>query len=75
MTLDTRDGIAVLTVRDDGRGFDPAAHQTEPGHLGLPGMRERVVQLGADLRIASAPGAGTTVAVRMMVPAAPPAVS
>jgi signal transduction histidine kinase len=70
VTLDTRDGIAALTVRDDGRGFDPAVHQAEPGHLGLPGMRERVVQLGADLTIASAPGAGTTVAVRMMIPAA-----
>ena len=75
VTLDTRDGIAVLMVRDDGRGFEPAAHQAEPGHLGLPGMRERVAQLGADLSVASAPGAGTTVAVRMMIPAAQSVVS
>jgi signal transduction histidine kinase len=72
VTLEIREGIAALTVRDDGRGFDPAAHQAEPGHLGLPGMRERVAQLGAHLAITSAPGTGTTVAVRMMIPAAQP---
>ena len=62
-------------VRDDGRGFDPVAHQAEPGHLGLPGMRERVAQLGAHLAITSAPGTGTTVAVRMMIPSAPSAIA
>jgi signal transduction histidine kinase len=70
VTLAAGDGVVNLTVRDDGRGFDPVAHQTQPGHLGLPGMRERVAHLGADLTIESAPGAGTTVAVRMVIPAA-----
>jgi signal transduction histidine kinase len=69
VTLNIHDGIATLTVRDDGRGFDPVAHQTQPGHLGLPGMRERVAALGAALTIESAPGAGTTVAVRIVIPA------
>lgn len=70
VTLDTRGGVATLTVRDDGRGFDPVAHQTQPGHLGLPGMRERVAQIGADLIVESAPDAGTTVAVSVVIPAA-----
>lgn len=70
VTLEMRAGVAALTVRDDGRGFDPVAHQTQPGHLGLPGMRERVAHIGADLAIESAPGSGTTVSVRMAMPAA-----
>ncbi len=75
VTLAAADGVVTLTVRDDGRGFDPVAHQTQPGHLGLPGMRERVAHLGADLAIESAPGAGTTVAVRVMIPAVQAAIS
>ncbi|WP_199224022.1 PAS domain-containing sensor histidine kinase [Paraconexibacter algicola] len=51
----------TVTVQDDGRGFDPAARFD--GHFGLETMRERVAVLGGQLRIDSAPGAGTTVAV------------
>ncbi|MDQ2785870.1 MAG: histidine kinase [Chloroflexota bacterium] len=67
--LDIRDGTATLTVRDDGRGFDHAAHQPQPGHLGLPGMRERVERIGGVLRIESASGAGTTITARVAIPA------
>ena len=49
-----------IRVRDDGRGFIPAAER-ERGHWGLVGMRERVATIGARLRIASAPGRGTDV--------------
>jgi signal transduction histidine kinase len=54
-------GSARLTVSDDGRGFDPAA--VPAGHFGLIGMGERARLLGAELRIDSAPGAGTAVDV------------
>ncbi|SEF91450.1 Histidine kinase-, DNA gyrase B-, and HSP90-like ATPase [Thermomonospora echinospora] len=55
-----------LTVCDDGRGFDPAAVTTGPdGGFGLAGLRQRVEQIGGTVDIASAPGAGTTVAVRL----------
>ena len=49
----------LLTVADDGRGFDPA---TSPGGggFGLRGMSERVGLAGGRLEIVSAPGAGTT---------------
>jgi signal transduction histidine kinase len=47
-----------LTVRDDGRGFDPAANTDG---FGLQGMRERAELLGGTLTVDSAPGQGTTV--------------
>ena len=47
-----------LTVRDDGRGFDPAANTDG---FGLHGMRERAELLGGTLTIDSAPGQGATV--------------
>jgi two-component system nitrate/nitrite sensor histidine kinase NarX len=51
-----------LHVQDDGRGFDPA--QLPSGHSGLSMMRERAQAIGALLSITSAPGCGTTVAIR-----------
>ena len=47
-----------LTVRDDGRGFDPET--LEPG-IGIAGMRDRCALLGGELAVDSAPGRGTTV--------------
>jgi signal transduction histidine kinase len=52
------DGVVEVTVRDDGRGFDPFATN---GGFGLIGMRERVGLAGGELRIDAAPGHGTTV--------------
>jgi len=55
----------LVTVDDDGKGFDPAgADRTgaRPG-LGLLGMRERVTQLLGTLRLESAPGKGTRLTV------------
>jgi ligand-binding sensor domain-containing protein/signal transduction histidine kinase len=51
-----------MTVRDDGSGFlPPESPQATPGHFGLAVMHERAKKLGGDLRIHSAPGAGTEV--------------
>jgi two-component system, NarL family, sensor histidine kinase UhpB len=52
-----------LAVADDGRGF--AFEQSERG-LGIGGMRERALLIGAELTIESRPGQGTT--VRLEVP-------
>jgi signal transduction histidine kinase/ligand-binding sensor domain-containing protein len=46
----------VLRVRDDGRGFDVAAPTSG---VGLRGMRERAVEMGAALEVRSRPGSGT----------------
>lgn len=52
-----------LEIRDDGVGFDPEGDF--PGHLGLRSMRERAASLGGVLRLASAPGQGTTLTVEV----------
>jgi signal transduction histidine kinase len=51
-----------LRIRDDGRGIEPATlEEGRSGHYGLPGIRERCRQIGAELTIASAVGIGTQV--------------
>jgi signal transduction histidine kinase len=49
----------TLRVVDDGIGFDPS-DVTTPG-FGLTSMRERVEELGGELRLESLPTVGTTV--------------
>jgi len=56
-------GGVTLEVADDGRGF--AFDESERG-LGIGGMRERALLIGAELTIESRPGHGTT--VRLAVP-------
>jgi signal transduction histidine kinase/ligand-binding sensor domain-containing protein len=51
----------VLTIVDDGRGFDPDESFAGGGHFGLQGMRERAAQIRASLRVTSQPGRGTKV--------------
>ena len=53
----------VLTVRDDGAGFDP--RRPADGRHGLLGIRERAKLLGGRLRIESKPDRGTTITVRV----------
>jgi signal transduction histidine kinase len=55
----------LVEIRDNGHGFDPAGGH--PGHFGLESMRSRAAEIGGRLTIASAPGSGT--AVRVRVPA------
>jgi len=52
-----------LTVQDDGIGFNAQTITPKEGHLGLTGMRERAMKIGAALRLESAPGRGTRVEV------------
>jgi two-component system sensor histidine kinase UhpB len=59
----TETGDVLLEVSDDGRGF--AFDESERG-LGIGGMRERALLIGADLAIESRPDKGTT--VRLTVP-------
>lgn len=50
----------VLSVRDDGQGFDPKC-PVRATALGLRGLRERATALGGRTRVESSPGRGTTV--------------
>ena len=53
-----------LSVCDDGSGFD-ASRADGQGGFGLKSMKERVVLMGGELSIASAPGKGTRVEARV----------
>jgi signal transduction histidine kinase len=61
--VSTQQGQVVLEVRDDGRGFD--THAGHPGHFGLESMRSRAAEVGGRVTIASSPGSGTVVRVRV----------
>ena len=66
IALETGANEARLTVTDDGVGFDPTTLSTRAGasdSFGLRAIAERVEQLGGELEVTSAPGAGTTVRV------------
>lgn len=56
-----REGRVILTVSDDGVGFDLDAPGTDPDHWGLKSMRERARAIGGVLHVETAPGAGTRV--------------
>jgi len=57
----------VLTVQDDGVGFDPAGMRDRANHgasLGVLGMQERATLVGGQLEISSNPGQGCLVTLR-----------
>ena len=62
ITLEHEEASTALSIRDDGRGFDP--ERTTSGHYGLGMMRERASAVGAEISIASQPGHGTELTVR-----------
>jgi signal transduction histidine kinase len=62
VTCHVDDDGALLSVLDDGQGFDP--YQVTAEHLGLAIMRERAESIAGALDIESAAGRGTTVRVR-----------
>ena len=57
----------LLTVTDDGCGFDPAAVEAR-GSLGIVSMRERARMVGARISVQSCPGEGTRIEVRAPIP-------
>jgi signal transduction histidine kinase len=59
---------AIVTVRDDGRGFDTRRPEAMSG-IGMVSMRERAEMVGAQLSISSARGKGTEIALRVSLPA------
>ncbi len=56
------DGENVISISDDGVGFDPAPDKaSNDGHYGLGFMMERMAAIGGRLSVDSEPGAGTRV--------------
>ena len=58
-----------VRIRDDGKGIDAAVLNTggRSGHYGVPGMRERAKQIGAQFDLWSEAGAGTE--IELAIPA------
>lgn len=56
----SRNGDCVISVRDNGRGFNP---ELQPGdsHVGISIMKERAHRIGGQLEILSTPGVGTEI--------------
>jgi signal transduction histidine kinase len=71
LSLALSDGGLLLTVRDNGCGFNPNLPNRRPS-LGHSSMRERIRLLGGTLDIQSAPGEGTTVVAWVPIRQAPP---
>jgi signal transduction histidine kinase len=61
--VEARREQVLLEIRDNGCGFDPAVGH--PGHWGLDSMRSRAAEIGGRFTIASAPGRGTCLRVRV----------
>lgn len=60
------DGFVVLSVSDDGKGFNIQV-LSEDEALGVAGMRERAGLVGGDVTVRSRPGEGTRVQFRVPV--------
>ncbi len=65
LDLDVGPRVICLTIRDDGKGFDPVK---TPEGVGLRHMRERALSLGGNFSIHAAPGEGTELHVCLPVP-------
>ena len=61
VVLAEANGKAVVTVCDDGTGFD--TNDSRAGHHGLSGMQFRAESMGGSMMVTSSPGAGTMVAI------------
>jgi two-component system NarL family sensor kinase len=64
------DAALVLVVEDDGLGFDPEhlAERLAAGHVGLASQRVRIEAAGGTIQVASTPGTGTRVEIRVPGP-------
>jgi PAS domain S-box-containing protein len=70
LQMAVQEGSLELSIRDNGRGFDPEAArapQDKRRGIGLNNLRERTAALGGVCEISSAPGQGTLIRVRAPV--------
>jgi signal transduction histidine kinase len=68
VTLQRQETMLLLSIRDNGVGFDVAAaraHTADGSGVGLRGMEERLWLIGGQLDILSTPGYGTEIRARV----------
>jgi signal transduction histidine kinase len=64
LKLEYADGKISMEIHDDGIGFKMDGN-SESGHLGLVGMRERAQLIGGSLTVTSKHGEGTTILLKV----------
>ncbi len=70
VVLESRPDEVIVTIQDNGQGFDPAqvlARRGPNASWGLLGIRERALLLGGEHQIKSAPQQGTLIRVRARI--------
>jgi signal transduction histidine kinase len=60
--IEEREGRRLVTIRDDGEGFDG---ETTAAGQGLRNIRARIASIGAKLALNTSPGAGTAIEVTL----------
>ncbi|TAE73072.1 MAG: sensor histidine kinase [Verrucomicrobia bacterium] len=69
LTLSLAADHCLLSVKDDGIGFDPLiVNPHQAPHFGLLGLRERAEKIGATLTISTQPGEGCAVSIKVPIP-------
>ena len=63
ISLEKNDDCYLLSIRDDGKGFD--IERIRNNSFGLVGIRERALMMGGEASFASAPGRGTDIQIRI----------
>jgi len=63
ITLNWAGNPIYVEVEDQGIGFDSAASQNQPGHIGISEMIERADEIGWEFSIDTQPGSGTRIRV------------
>ncbi len=66
ITLEHVDGELLLSIADNGIGFNP--EEVNRKGMGLSGLFKRAKAIQGDINIVSAPGKGTTVAIKVPYP-------
>ncbi len=66
VTFNSDNGSALISIEDDGRGFDTRGTAAMSG-IGLVSMRERAEMIGGQLLIASRQGRGTRITLSLPV--------
>jgi signal transduction histidine kinase len=59
--IDVVNGDLTISIRDDGRGFDPTDLDLKDRGNGLASMRRRTAEIGGEFSITSAPGRPTEI--------------
>jgi signal transduction histidine kinase len=65
LTIRLENGQLLMTIRDEGKGFDTTLPKRRGAGLGLISMQERASQVGGRTTVTSTPGQGSTVQVSL----------